>query len=115
MRTLGPQNSVSGSFGGGGGITGNAYGLLQYAALHRHFGDLFLHRSHLAKHNFALSAHFLDLMIDRSHRADSRYNARDADEYQCEAGDILREKQFVQIAWRLGGMVAFLPLGCLLI
>ena len=82
------------------------------------FGSLrpgVLHLSKLALHGFQLAAHDSSLLVDFSQGDNCRNDAAYADEYECESEDVCRQKVFVEMAWRVSGMIVLLPLGCLLI
>jgi IS1 family transposase len=66
--------------------------------------SLFARRLHL----FGGAGHLSSLPRDKP-------TSYSSDDYQCEVGEVLRQKQFVEVAWRLIGMTILLPMGCLLI
>ncbi|MGB6479918.1 MAG: hypothetical protein WBF15_12550 [Candidatus Sulfotelmatobacter sp.] len=69
----------------------------------------------LAGHLDALKSHFHGLAPYSSEGDDGSYDARNTDDDQREVGDVPRQEQFVEIAWRIIGMIIFVPLGSLLI
>jgi len=83
--------------------------------LHRHLGELLLHRLDLEKSGLNLFPCFLDLSVNSLQRPDGNNDAANSNDDQCDVGEVLRRKQTAEIAWRLGGMAVFLPLGCFLI
>jgi hypothetical protein len=59
-------------------------------------------------HLLGSACHLSGLIPDRPQSQNTNY-------YQCDSGGILRENQFMEVTWRLAGMVISLPLGILLI
>jgi len=94
---------------------GNSYRSFQNVSLSRHFSYLFMHRPQLPESKIDLPPHFSNLSIYGSQTQKSSHDASDADTYQQEIWEICRHQQFVEIAWRLAGLVVFLSLVRLLI
>jgi hypothetical protein len=74
-----------------------------------------MHSSELTERDINLPSHFSDLLLNFSQGANGYHDANDANNYQCDVGEVLREKQLAEGVFRLLGMVVLLRLGCLLI
>lgn len=87
----------------------------QRSSLLRHLGNLFMHSPQLTKVKVNLSPHFSNLKVHSLQRFEGYSDASETDSDQGQIDEVCRQKQFMEIAWRLCEMAVLLPLGGLLV